>query len=283
MQELRKRGVAYPSPQDITCTEEDSTFPVCHEGQMPRALQVTSRGDHEIGPCNAFLHFGSGFKSFAKCAGKSFLHWKKGHKCRHELWHDFKVDIKHPKTYAKAFVKAHLKELDISFEVFEEIDVRFQLEIAGTVAVSFWFDVDLWTQEFTVCDPLEIGVTEVPVPFPPGACWKPVSPIKPSFGWFFSLDGGSPTGPVPLSGLPAGGEVDSNGKPKAIGSKMGSAKTSFKDTYDSKKASFDAMKDSAGSTTVDPAKVPFGIPLPTLDLTPVGISTSLTLEMGFNL
>lgn len=130
IRKLRKRGTAHPVLHDLTCTSEDPTFPVCHRKHFHRAVL-------DADPCNEFLDPPELTKAVIKCIGKSLLFWTdKGKKCRKKIkeeWHEFDGI----KDYAKQFIKAHLSELDISFEVIDEIDVRFQLELAGTLSVGF--------------------------------------------------------------------------------------------------------------------------------------------------
>lgn len=260
---LRKRGLSLPKLDHPKCSPEDPTYPVCHEKQIPRALL-------DADPCNPLLHPVKAAASGLKCALKSiFSLGINGKRCRRKAKEAMK-EFKGLKDYAKQFIKAHVSDMEIFFEVVEEIDVKFQLELAGTVALTFWFDLDFLQQEFKVFD----GKC-TPIPEAPLFCWQPALPIKPSFGWFFSLDGGSPTGPVPLSGLPSGSK-DDKGKHVSIGSKMGSAKSS-------RDASVDSKKDGPGSVTEDPSgDAMHGLPVPTLDITPVGLSMSLAMEAHMN-
>lgn len=163
------------------------------------------------------------------------------------------------KDYFKKFIKAHATELEVELDVKEEIDIRFQFEIAGSMDVNFWFDLDFLNQDVVVCDRKLLGLP---------LCWKPRSPVAPSDSWFLSIDGRSPTGSQPLSDLPVG-KVD--------------------ESLDSKMTPLMARSESyadAGNSAVkiDPIEsIMGGLPVPRLDLVPVGLSTSLSLEGTVNL
>lgn len=265
---LRKRGEFRLIPalsHDLTCSEEDPTFPVCHEyRQVPRDLQY-------VDPCNAAVHPIDGAKKWAKCLLKSFWNWDHEDECREDAKEDIKEIIHDPKGYAKQFFLSHLDKFEISFEVVQEIDIRFQLELAGRIAVAFWFDVDFMVSDVEIKTEQEC----IPIPGVPFLCLSLPIPVKPSFGWFFSLDGGSPTGPFPLSGLPSE-DKNADGTHKSIGKKMsmGSAMA---------KTSLDSAKDGQGFKVDPVGDAMHGLPVPTLTVSPVGVSLSLQLEAAINL
>lgn len=270
---------------------------------MPRALQETSPvAIRDIDRCNLFLRP-------LRAAGKTLvctLRWiiGKDHGCGKKWVHDLE-EVFHGglKEYMKEFVRAHLTSAEVSLDVVKEIDLRFQLEIAGTVGVSFWFDVDFMGQKFFVgpCPDALI-------------CDEPLDPVSPSFGWFLSLSGGSPTG-TSLSGLP-NGEVtgdyetikdqngkdvlgddgkpkimkdvynkpipkkdkDGNPKPPKYGT-LGSKITPARDK--NKNGAIDAAKDEPGGQKFEsPSKN--GLPVPSLDVWPLRVSLSVALQASIN-
>lgn len=134
--DLRKRGVTlYQMPEQIECTEDDPTYPVCHEQQMPRAIR--ERSDGGIDKCNQFLR---PLRAVGKAVSCTFKMITGNEECGKKFLQDLD-EILHTslKDYMKLLIKTHLEKAEIILHVEEDIDVSFQLEIAGTVGVSFWF------------------------------------------------------------------------------------------------------------------------------------------------
>ncbi|CZT18356.1 uncharacterized protein RCC_04200 [Ramularia collo-cygni] len=271
---LRRRGISSPESPDLSCSPANPTFPVCHERHMPRALQTAD-------PCNDWLHPTEAAKEVFTCAVKSIVSLLfKGKKCRKTLHKELK-EFHGIKDYAKQFVRAHVTDLEIYYEVIDDIDIRFQLEISGTVSLTFYFDVDFLQSAIKITNGDEACKM---IPDAPMFCVKPSLPVSISIGYMISTDGGSSTGPMSLSGLPSG-KKDKDGKSIPIGKAMsfGGSKSSSND-----KTSLDAQKvgPGAGKIELDPIKdndkTPHGLPVPTLDLSPIGVSTSVALEAHIN-
>lgn len=259
--------------EDLTCTREDPTFPICHDQQLPRALHDTLAA--EIDPCNQFLR---PIRAIGK-TGYCFLKTMFGH--GHACGKQWAADLKDVfdgglKEYMKELIRTHLEEMEVRLEVEETIDVKFQLEISGVLGMSFWFDVDLATTEFLVC-PDPAGAI-------PWVCPNPKPPIAPSFGWFLSIYGGSPTG-TSLGSLPVSHEKDKDGNDKWVSTadKMTPAMDSWtqKKREYNKDGDLDAAKSEKGSVTFDPAAWN-QFPLPTLDLFPMRYALSVSIDMAFN-
>lgn len=297
VQRLRKRGeMDLPmllDPRHLSCDEDDSTFPVCHEDQLPRELHERSM-EEEIGRCNQFERPIRSVGKTLWCFGK----WLAGHGkgCEKKWAHDLK-EVVHGglKAYMKGLVKTHLEHVEITLEVVKPIDLRFQVEAASTVGTSFWFDVDLGNQEIALCPKgYPIGGLEDPI-----FCYNPQLPVDVSYGWFTSFNGGSPTGTV-LSSLPVGRKKDEHGNDlinsdgkkewEKLSHKMTPAKykgktwPTPKDQNMGQSNDLSADKEKAEGYKKSSSSTNFfnKLPLPTLDLTPIRIDLSLLLTANIN-